>query len=687
MQKIRPRFAMFVLTSVCGAATSLAQAQAQAPRATVEFELASQPASVRALGTIEQASVLERWHTICTSPLALSEDELRTQALLHASQIEAARREGRVVRVNRSGPSSRGFSTRSAGLDIIFDISLESPVGDPLSAFEMAEAIIESRFTSGGEIVVPITWDTLSENVLGLASITRARISYTASRAALLAEMDSDDYVQPWLPTGSTIPVRFTWNSGTVTNVSQVDWPVANYLATVGSVAASPGSIRFASNANWDETPVDGITPGQVSLVDVIVHEVAHLMGFDSNAEVSGATTITSLDLFRFANQDRAGLGDTNPDSQADFSTTPREVDNASGGTDLVHSVVGDTRIRMSDGNVYQASHLRQVSFDPVLASGIMQPVIGEGRTFAPSFLREQDLVLLDAVGWSRVGAAPVRPAACSNDWSKDGWPDVLWRAKPTLAQGSGGSCLNDSGQIVTWSFRAGQFVGWNLRPHPVGPTTTCPATNGAPWELVLASADVDGDCDADIIWRNPQGLHVLWRLENGQVAAWSVLPAVDPAWRIVAGGDIDADGTGDLLWRNGSTNELGVWYMRDAGVLRWQSLGIQLASPWEVQGLGDVVTTSMSGGNAGADILWRNTTTGENQAFVVTSAGISRAAALPVVAGAWRIKGNGDFNGDGTTDLFWFNTANGTTGIWFLEGTTVREWRGMPGLDATRWE
>jgi hypothetical protein len=50
-------------------------------------------------------------------------------------------------------------------------------------------------------------------------------------------------------------------------------------------------------------------------------------------------------------------------------------------------------------------------------------------------------------------------------------------------------------------------------------------------------------------------------------------------------------------------------------------------------------------------------------------------------------VKGAGDYNGDGTTDLFWFNTGNGTTGIWFMDGTTVSQWQGMPALDATRWE
>lgn len=663
----------------------------QSPREMFEHQLPDASASIDALGLVEQAQLFERWHTICSSPAALSQAQLAEQAAKHREEWNKARDEGRIVRVNRSGPSAGGFATRTGGLDVIFDVSLDAPVGDPLSAFAMAEAVIESRWSDNATIIIPVTWAPLGNNILGLASITRARISYTSSRAALVANVDSDDYAQKWLPTTSFIPVRFAWNAGAVTNVSQVDWPVANYVTTVGAIAAEPGSIRFASDTTWDDDPSDGITPGAASLVDVIVHEFGHMQGFDSNAEVSGATSITSLDLFRFASIDRSGLGDTNPDTQFEFATAAREIDNASGGTDLVHAVVGDSRFLLSDGSVNQASHLKQVSFDPLLASGIMQPVIALGRTFAPAFFREADVQLLDAIGWDRL--APIYPKAngCSSDWNKDGWPDIIWREKTTTSQqlvsGNAVTCVNDTGQVITWTLKAGAFTGWQVRPHPVGPTTTCPSTSGPPWRIVLAQADVDGDCDADMVWRSAEGAHVLWRMENGVLNSWSLLPAVDPSWQIVAGGDVNADGTGDFLWRNSVSNELGVWYMRAGTVVGWQSLGLQAAPPWEVQGLGDVLTSTMSGGNAGADVLWRNTSTGANRAQPITTGGLGAAINLPAVAGTWKMKGAGDYNGDGTTDIFWYNPSNGTTGVWFMEGVSVQQWQGMPGLDAARWE
>jgi hypothetical protein len=682
-----------LLALIPACTVSIASAQVVQSRPVFEEQVGVLPASVDALGIVEDALVTRRWHTICTSPAALSIDALREQAAQHEAQWSEARSQGRVVRVNRSGPSSAqgGFSTRGGGLDVIFDVSLEAPVGDPLSAFALAEAIIESRWSDDATIVIPVTWAPLGNNILGLASITRARISYSSSRAALASGLDADDYVQPWLPTGSSLPVRFTYNSPTTTAVSQIDWPVANYVTCVGSIAAEPGSIRFASDANWDDDPANGISPGTVSLVDVILHEFGHLQGFDSNAEVAGATTITSLDLYRFASIDRSSQTDTNPDSQVDFTSTAREVDNASGGTDLVHAVVGDKRYVLSDGAVNQASHLKQVSFDPSLASGIMQPIIGQGRTFGPAYFYEPDLALLDAIGWDRLGPVTPKANACGTDWNRDQWPDIIWRAKSTLTQqvvsGNTVTCVNDPGQVVSWTFRAGAFTGWQFRPHPAGATLTCAPTSGPPWTLVLAQADVDGDCDADMVWRSPEGAHVLWRMQNGVLNAWSFLPAVDPSWQIVAGGDINADGTGDFLWRNSVSNELGVWYMQNTNVLAWQSLGIQAAPPWTVQMLGDVIPASMQGGNAGADIIWRNSTTGANRAQTITPSGVGTTVNLPNVSGTWRVKGAGDYNGDGTTDLFWFNTGNGTMGIWFMDGTTVSQWQGMPALDATRWE
>jgi hypothetical protein len=37
-----------------------------------------------------------------------------------------------------------------------------------------------------------------------------------------------------------------------------------------------------------------------------------------------------------------------------------------------------------------------------------------------------------------------------------------------------------------------------------------------------------------------------------------------------------------------------------------------------------------------------------------------------------WEIKGTGDFNRDGSTDILWYHAASGQVNTWMLNGTTV---------------
>jgi hypothetical protein len=50
---------------------------------------------------------------------------------------------------------------------------------------------------------------------------------------------------------------------------------------------------------------------------------------------------------------------------------------------------------------------------------------------------------------------------------------------------------------------------------------------------------------------------------------------------------------------------------------------------------------------------------------------GTATATALPSMSSEWS-SSLGDFNGDGTTELFWNNTKTGENMIWFGDGSTA---------------
>ena len=38
----------------------------------------------------------------------------------------------------------------------------------------------------------------------------------------------------------------------------------------------------------------------------------------------------------------------------------------------------------------------------------------------------------------------------------------------------------------------------------------------------------------------------------------------------------------------------------------------------------------------------------------------------------AWKVIATGDLNGDGKTDILWYNAGTGTTSAWLMNGTSI---------------
>lgn len=133
----------------------------------------------------------------------------------------------------------------------------------------------------------------------------------------------------------------------------------------------------------------------------------------------------------------------------------------------------------------------------------------------------------------------------------------------------------------------------------------------------------------------------------------------------------------------------------------------------------GDIVLSLNPAGRQGYDInsdgnidlLWRNPTTGENQAWrmdgiiqeieqlnrLVTETTdeleIQRQSprSLPRRRGRnWDIVGTGDFDGNGKEDLLWRNDRNGKNEIWLMKGTQgnkLKEVVNLPRRQNTNWD
>src|SRR5262249_1155467 len=115
------------------------------------------------------------------------------------------------------------------------------------------------------------------------------------------------------------------------------------------------------------------------------------------------------------------------------------------------------------------------------------------------------------------------------------------------------------------------------------------------------------------------------------------------------------------------SSGLLYVWYMNGAT----QSSGAYLnpsgvEGSWKVVGLGDF------NGDGKTDLLWWQQTTGILYAWFMNGNARSSGAYLSpsqVPDTNWKVEGIADLNGDGKPDLLWRNTATGELYVWYMSG------------------
>jgi hypothetical protein len=189
--------------------------------------------------------------------------------------------------------------------------------------------------------------------------------------------------------------------------------------------------------------------------------------------------------------------------------------------------------------------------------------------------------------------------------------------------------------------------------------TQTTLANPGASWNIV-ASADVNGDGEADVIWQNTNGQPGVW-LMNGTTPVLAVgLTNPGANWHIIAAGDFNGDGMSDLLWQ-ASDGTLGVWLMNGT-------------TPFAEAGIGNPGSTSTPVGTADFngdgrdDILLQDSTTGNLMVDMMNGTTVTSSVSINAGGPSWHAVSTGLFNG--VQEIAWQNN-DGTVGLWLMNGTT----------------
>lgn len=273
--------------------------------------------------------------------------------------------------------------------------------------------------------------------------------------------------------------------------------------------------------------------------------------------------------------------------------------------------------------------------------------------TMKGSSLQNSAFVYLEAdQRWKVIG---------SGDFNGDGKSDLLWRHDTTgqvyIQHMNGAAILSSSGYSTTVA-----DVRWKI----------------------AALGDFDGDGVTDILWKNTaSGAHDVW-LMAGLALKQQRQIYVEPnlAWQVVGAGDFNGDGRDDILWRNTATGQNYILFMNGASI---QSAGYtQTVSDlaWGVAAINDF------DGDGYADIYWRNKTTGANHLWFMNGTSLARvnSAVYQESNQAWAVVNSGDYNGDGYADVLWRNSSTGQNYMQLMENGTVVQGVQIYAVPDTNW-
>jgi len=274
-----------------------------------------------------------------------------------------------------------------------------------------------------------------------------------------------------------------------------------------------------------------------------------------------------------------------------------------------------------------------------------------------------QSDVTLGNVISNPLGSNVVVRSVATSDFNGDGKSDILLEASPNSSSSYHGCYVYQMNGLAMVNGGDGK-VGW------------CP---GPEW-VARGTGNFNLDGKSDILLQNTNdGSCYVWNMDGLQFKAggysygfvgWT--PGKD--WQVKGTGDFDADGVSDILLQNVKDGSCYVWEMNGTGFsLKTNGYGFVGWTPgkdWQVKGTGDF------NGDGKSDILLQNAIDGS--CYVWEMDGLSlKSGGNGFVGWApgkdWQARGTGDYDGDGRSDILLQNVTNGACYVWEMNGLSLK--------------
>jgi hypothetical protein len=150
-------------------------------------------------------------------------------------------------------------------------------------------------------------------------------------------------------------------------------------------------------------------------------------------------------------------------------------------------------------------------------------------------------------------------------------------------------------------------------------------SSTGLEW---LGAGDVDGDGDADLLWRRNSDRKLrLWLMDNGtvdEITAIEGLPnGVNLNWQVRALADLNDDGNADIVWRNSSTGQLAYYFLDGAFLV---NTGVIVQNPGTSRNVESVVDID---GDSKPDIVFRAVNGNSVTAWIMNGVTVSSTGTI----------------------------------------------------------
>jgi FG-GAP-like repeat len=209
----------------------------------------------------------------------------------------------------------------------------------------------------------------------------------------------------------------------------------------------------------------------------------------------------------------------------------------------------------------------------------------------------------------------------------------------------------------------------------------TIPDTN---WK-VIDTTDFNRDGNLDIIWRNTEsGENAVWYMQGNAFGIGVFLPTTNPGLKLSGIGDFNLDGNPDFAWHNPRSGETFLWRGAGGSTFNTGNALPALNNPnWNVVATGDF------NGDGTSDLFWQNRASRETLVWLMGKGQPVGIVPGPQVSDAgWQVGGAADFDRDGDADLFWYNKRTGDTGLWEMQnGSYVRAITTPPNVPDSGWQ